>query len=247
MKKACFGILIAALLVLFALTGTALAVEVISSGTAGDCTWTHYSDNSLVFSGTGCVYSNNPLLGMMYWNNADVRDEIEKIIFEEGITALQSIYEGSQSLSERMDYPSVSFSNMINLKEIVFPSTLKTISRSYIFSGCTALESVTLPKDVSVVSDNAFSGCSNLQMINLPTNWTNQSRGLFEGCTSLKSVTIQGSDMTYDMFEGCTSLETVVVKPGVTTVTGFNGCSALKSITLPEGVMVISGVQGCTS
>mgnify|MGYP002625525202 CR=1 FL=1 len=52
-----------------------------------------------------------------------------------------------------------------NLTEVVFPSTLTSIS-SFAFGYCTALQSVTIPRSVKEIYSEAFYKCTNLWLIN---------------------------------------------------------------------------------
>lgn len=74
------------------------------------------------------------------------RDSIEKLVIEEGITAI-----GKQS-----------FYHCENLKEIVFPESLKII-RNGAFFECSSLTQVRLPEQVETLEDGAFAGCRSLE------------------------------------------------------------------------------------
>lgn len=81
------------------------------------------------------------------------------------------------------------------------------------FQGCTALENVYLPSELTNLGAGAFYGCSKLETIELPS-----------------TLTVIGG---YSFF-GCSKLNGIDIPSGVTSIGGsaFNGCSALTSVTV---------------
>jgi hypothetical protein len=68
------------------------------------------------------------------------------------------------------------------------------------------------PKDdVRLIEESTFKGCSSLEEIRLPQELTLLSRRLFDGCASLKEITIPARMEAMDeaCFAGCTSLATI--------------------------------------
>ena len=57
------------------------------------------------------------------------------------------------------------------------------------FSGCSALYSVSIPESISKLEDNLFYGCSDLEDIILPENITSIGESAFEDCSKLKIPT----------------------------------------------------------
>ena len=53
------------------------------------------------------------------------------------------------------------------------------------FSGCTALEEVTLPSALRSIGQSAFYGCSSLASVSIPSKVTSIGAGAFQGCSSL--------------------------------------------------------------
>ena len=73
------------------------------------------------------------------------------------------------------------------------------------FSGCSSLESITIPEGVTSIGQSAFSGCSSLTAITIP-----------EGVTSIGNCA----------FDDCTALQNVIIEDGSTTLSlGYNGSS----------------------
>ena len=159
-------------------------------GSCGDnATWNYNkNDRILTISGTGELsyrYNDGP------WHDYD--EDIEKVIIEEGITAINNY----------------AFSDCIALKEIVLPSTLNTIEYSA-FYNCSSLKNVVLPDSVTSLGEGAFTE-SGLESIILSDSMTLLDQGVFSYCHNLKSVVIPKSITTIKgyVFYQCESLETI--------------------------------------
>ena len=81
------------------------------------------------------------------------------------------------------------------------------------FSGCSGLESVTIPDSVTRIGDYAFSGCKRVRSVTIPDNVTIIGSAVFCGCERLRSVTIPDSVTRIGdhMFEGCRGLKSISV------------------------------------
>jgi hypothetical protein len=79
------------------------------------------------------------------------------------------------------------------------------------FAGCTSLESVKLPADLTAVPADAFNGCTSLKTIELPATCTEIRMGAFFGCSALTKITIKGelTSVQQFAFAGCDNLATV--------------------------------------
>lgn len=138
----------------------------------------------------------------------------------------------------------------------VCPS-LQTVSYG-LFSGCTALTSVTLPNtSLTSIGGSAFSGCTNLSTINLEApSLTTIGSNAFRDCRSLTSIMPASAVLTSIgnyAFSGCTGLTdldlssfTVLTSIGASS---FAGCTGIASVTLPDTVTTIgsSAFSNCTS
>lgn len=64
------------------------------------------------------------------------------------------------------------------------------------FSGCTALKSITFPSNFTSIAANAFSDCTALESITIPVNITTVEANAFVGCNNLTSVTLENENIT---------------------------------------------------
>lgn len=129
------------------------------------------------------------------------------------------------------------------LKHVVIPENCKQLGGASLFTGCTSLETVVLPKTVSTnpaTWSSMFSGCTSLKSAKLPDFMTTIPMNFFTGCASLTDIDIPEGVITLGnySFKGTTSLRKIKFP---TTLTGialgaFQG-SGLDSVTLPSTVV----------
>ena len=106
------------------------------------------------------------------------------------------------------------FQGCERLEEVVLPNSLLQLGGlidrddQHIFKDCTALKSVTLPKDMRVLGASMFSGCTALEELSLPATLTAIESGAFSGCTSLQALTIPSgvTRIASDAFANCPNL-----------------------------------------
>lgn len=88
------------------------------------------------------------------------------------------------------------------------------------------------------VGFSAFEGCSNLETVELPANLTVIEESAFRDCVSLKSVDIPDGVTEIGMFAfcGCTALENAELPPALSTLgsRAFSECSSLKKVAFPD-------------
>lgn len=146
-----------------------------------------------------------------------------------------------------------------NLVSVTFPKTLQII-REHAFDGCSSLTTVNMP-DFLVTPDIGsymFRGCTALKSMTVPQNtnfvtYSTVPMAMFSECTSLESVTLP--DNLYEIegysFEGCKNLKSITIPDGTVRISSaaFKDCTALTSISLPDSVKEIgsSAFEGCTS
>ena len=143
------------------------------------------------------------------------------------------------------------------LLSVVIPKTIKEM-RSLCFSCCTALKSVTFATDSPIKGFNlrTFLGCSSLEEVILPENLSSIGEEVFWSCTSLKTINLPETvtEIDCEAFLGCISLENinlenvkVIGKEGWGS-SAFAGCTALKNVNLESAIKIYRHTfSGCTS
>lgn len=135
---------------------------------------------------------------------------------------------------------------------ITIPKSVTHISNNA-FSGCSALTSITIPDSVTYIGDSAFSGCRSIGNIIIPDSVAHLGVGAFGGCVSLTNIVLPANIHSIEdgTFSGCQSLTRISLPTGITQIgqSAFRGCSALTSITLPASVTHIgyNAFSDCSS
>lgn len=185
-------------------------------------------------------------------NNAFQGTALKKIHIGENITSI-----GSQA-----------FAGLTQLTELTFDlGGVEFLSMSWgVFSGCTALKSVVMPRRGSVLPSEAFYDCTSLESItfDVGNGVTRQGARYFSveiggyafvNCTSLKSIhfpahfgyvptsitsTSRSADIGYNAFENCSSLESVTFEDPNTLrkmdSNVFLNCTSLKEFHFPASM-----------
>ena len=261
MKKRLLSFVLAVLMIASLLPATALAADIVDSGTCGaegdgsNLTWTLDREGVLTISGSGDMYdyglSDAPWYG--------IRSRVKSAVIADGVTSIgYKAFDDCTSLTSVTIPDSVTsigykaFDDCTSLTSVTIPDSVTSIGDSA-FSGCTSLTSVTIPDSVTSIGDSAFSGCTSLTSVTIPDSVTSIGGWAFYECTSLTSVTIPDSvtSIGNGAFKGCTSLTSVTIPGSVTRigVGAFASCTSLTSVTIPDSVTRI-GKQAfdyCTS
>ena len=140
------------------------------------------------------------------------------------------------------------------------------------FQNCSGIKNVTLTDNVTEIVTGAFSGCSSIESITVPFIGKHQSSAYplgyifgessYEGgiatkqhyyttdkervntyCIplSLKSVNVTGSNIPYGAFYNCSGITDINITCDITTINDytFYGCSGLTSFSIPSSVSSI--------
>ena len=238
MKKRLLSFVLAVLMIASLLPATALAADVVTSGTCGaegngsNLTWTLDSEGLLTISGTGAMKEYDPYKAPWYGS----RSRVKSAVIAEGVTSI-----GADA-----------FLYCTSLTGVTIPNSVTSIGWSA-FCGCESLTSVTIPDNVTSIGDWAFGLCKSLTGVTIPDSVTSIGDYAFNGCTSLTSVTIPDSVTSIGecAFYKCGSLTSVTIPDSVTSIGAwaFRDCTSLTSVTIPNNVTSIGdfAFNDCTS
>lgn len=196
------------------------------------------------FSSTGIETINIPPTLQYIDEDAFSGTNVKNIVLPEGLTYLgPRAFSGCNQL-ESISFPSTlttikngTCQSCTKLKNVEIANGVKVLGENSVnagvFTGCTSLTSVDLPKSIESIGPSAFreSGlvsftfpswintydnyllekCKDLQEVIMGDNVTSIGWALFYECSSLRNVRLSESlkELPYDTFKGCTSLETI--------------------------------------
>ena len=108
------------------------------------------------------------------------------------------------------------------------------------FYGCSALSSLTLPKNLSAAGKRAFSGCEKLGSLSFPKPIA-VSEHLFENCSALSELSLEPVSIGDGGFSGCGSLSSLSME-GVSSIgySAFSG-TRITELEIPASVREIKG------
>lgn len=124
-----------------------------------------------------------------------------------------------------VQYIDSAFLGCDSLKKVVFEKNdtlIKIRDFSGAFSGCRALESVTIPEGVEAISAEAFNGCVRLTSVTLPDTIETIEESAFKNCTGLITITVPENvtSIESNAFSGCTHLIEVYNKSELAIAAG---------------------------
>ncbi len=217
MKKRIFSFVLAVLMIASLLPATALAVDIVDSGTCGakgsNLTWRLDSEGVLTISGSGdmhdYVFSGAPWYGS--------RSRVKSAVIAEGVTSI-----GDSA-----------FYDCTSLTSVTIPGSVTSIGVQA-FCNCRSLTSVTIPDSVTSIGAGAFERCESLTSVAIPDSVTSIGKCAFQDCISLTSVTIPNSVTSIGdaAFRDCKSLTSVTIPDSVTSIgsSAFGNCKSLTDV-----------------
>ncbi len=261
MKKRLLSFVLAVLMIASLLPATALAADVVASGTCGaegdgsNLTWTLDSEGVLTISGSGDMYDYDYPSAPWYGS----KSRVKSAVIADGVTSIGSTaLEGCTSLTSVTIPDSVTsigdraFSHCESLTSVTIPNSVTTIADGA-FAVCTSLTIVVIPDSVTSIGGSAFYKCRSLTSVTIPDSVTSIGAYAFDSCASLISMTIPDSVTSIGCaaFRYCTSLTSVTIPDSVTSIVDglFLDCTSLTSVTIPDSVTSIGGAAflDCTS
>lgn len=111
------------------------------------------------------------------------------------------------------------------------------------FAGCTALESITLPENITSIGHSAFRGCSALQHLGIPHKDITVNQYSFAYCTSLVDLYCPGTPVNYTLYDTGNGTGTLYVRGNALITNGFIRCS-FKHIIISGGATQTSSTTG---
>lgn len=149
------------------------------------------------------------------------------------------------------------------IQSVVIESGVQSISGSA-FSGCTALEKVSISDTVAQIDLNAFDGCTALAEFEVAADnkaFSSDGGVLFSADKKLLRCPVgKAADYTVPSgtvaiaggaFKDCAKLESLVIPDSVISIgeSAFENCAALKRITLPKNITKLeaSCFSGCAA
>ncbi len=201
----------------------AAVMEDIESVKLGDSN-TYYSysaeNKTLTISGSGAMPDMKNNADSQPWYDWRSDGSIERVVIEEGVTAIGNFCFYS-----------------VKASDFSLPDSLQRVGRSA-FAG-SDITSAALPFGLTALDANAFDGCGALSQITLPDTLTSVGAYAFRLCGALQQVRIPYSVAqigTY-AFDRCTGLHTVLFEDLTSDISlmnyAFYDCPALRDVALP--------------
>ena len=249
MKKRLLSILLAVLMIVTLLPVTALAADVVASGTCGaegdgsNLIWTLDRNGLLTISGTGEMEDYVPWSHNPPWYN--YFDLIHTVTISDGVTKIGDYFLGSHDPEHKCEY----------LTHATIPESVKKIGDAA-FKFCRSMENIVIPQGITSIGSYAFSSCDSLKLMTIPSSVETIGECAFYNCNSLSGIFVDEENKNYssDTFGVLfnydkTSLiccpETILgiykVPESVESIekAAFLGCTKLTGITIPDGLTTI--------
>ena len=225
MRKRLLSFVLAVLMIASLLPATALAADIVDSGTCGtkgsNLTWTLDSEGVLTISGSGDMHGYD-LPGAPWYGS---RSRVKSAVIAEGVTSIGRY----------------AFYGCTSLTSVTIPDSVTSIGSSA-FEDCTSLTSVTIPDSVMSIGDDAFYNCSSLTSVTIPDSVTSIGDSPFASCTSLTGIWVAEGNSHYS-----SDASGVLFNKDKTTLVQCPG--AFAAYAIPDSVTSIGdgAFASCTS
>lgn len=145
-------------------------------------------------------------------------------------------------LGSKVGFGNYAFYNCYNLKYITIPSGTMFSTATYVLYYCQSLEAFVLPSDCSAIGNNFAGYAVNLIKASLPKGITVLSQNCFTHCYKLPSINLPSTITSFGtyVFSNCVSFKKIIL-PGISSIPNnvFEHCENLLSITIPNSVTTI--------
>lgn len=248
--------------------------EITEIGSVDNIVWTFYEDGTLVFEGEGEMpdYSyerlpNNSLGGLtpVRFTNppwSKYYEDVRKIIFSEGITAINkdlvfweytssamtAVWNQARLTIDELVLPSTLTSigeeafSYVFVEDVVIPSKVKTIGKQAFYCNI-KLKNITLSNELETIGELSFAYCENLEQIKFSENLKEIGYNAFWFCEKLKSIECPDSlkNIGKNAFQYCYALEEFTFNKNIESMGEgvFSGCKSLKEISWPATIPTI--------
>ena len=167
---------------------------------------------TLTISGTGAMKDYNGFINLPWGGHIH---SLTTVIIEEGVTVIGSC----------------AFQLFMNLSDISFPKTLKSISESA-FEGCAIQHLSLLGTSLEEIGKSAFQSCTQLVTVSLPASVATIGYSAFGNCPALQSIEVDAANDNYLSDDG------ILFNKSKTTLVSFPG--AIQGVySLPSSVEII--------
>ena len=128
------------------------------------------------------------------------------------------------------------------IETITMPKELYAIGQEA-FWRCKNLSSISIPQGIKIIAAETFSDCENLLEVVLPETVYAIEKRAFENCKKLTAITLPDSitQIGACAFLNCANLTSIEIPGGVKEIeqSAFGGCTSLTQVHLEEGLEMI--------
>lgn len=159
------------------------------------------------------------------------------------------------------------FEGFKSLVHIGIPNVDNLVIGKSAFKDCTALDHLSLPKELKSIGESAFAGCTKLKNIDYRLDQYEEpslikletiENSAFKGCTSLRDINFSElqhlTSIGESAFAGCTKMEEIQLPEGLTTIgdlafalgksTSDKMSPHLRFINIPSSVKTLGSIFG---